>query len=48
MIEEVLYSKLVGKSEQTLRNWDKNGKLKSHYKSTNGYRYYAKEQMNNN
>lgn len=39
------FSKLVGKSAQTLRNWDKNGKLKPHHKSTNGYRYYVESQI---
>lgn len=40
------FSKLVGKSAQTLRNWDNNGKLKPHHTSTNGYRYYKEEQIN--
>lgn len=39
------FSKLVGKSAQTLRNWDKNGKLKPHHTSSNGYRYYSDEQI---
>ncbi|MBN4050840.1 MAG: IS607 family transposase [Alkaliphilus sp.] len=39
------FSKLIGKSAQTLRNWDKNGKLKPHHKSTNGYRYYVESQI---
>ena len=39
-------SKILGVSAQTLRNWDKNGKLKPHHTSTNGYRYYSKEQLN--
>ena len=39
-------SKTLGVSAQTLRNWDKNGKLKPHHTSTNGYRYYSKEQLN--
>lgn len=34
-------SEMLGVSVQTLRNWDKSGKLIPHYKSTNGYRYYA-------
>lgn len=33
-------------SAQTLRNWDKNGKLHPHHTSTNGYRYYSHEQLN--
>ena len=39
------FSKLVGKSPQTLRNWDKNGILNPHHTSTNGYRYYSEEQV---
>ena len=37
---------MVGKSAQTLRNWDKSGHLKPHHTSTNGYRYYSEEQIN--
>ena len=33
-------------SAQTLRNWDKNGKLHPHHTSGNGYRYYSHEQLN--
>ena len=33
-------------SAQTLRNWDKNGKLYPHHTSSNGYRYYSHEQLN--
>lgn len=32
-------------SAQTLRNWDKNGKLHPHHTSSNGYRYYSHEQL---
>lgn len=39
------FSKIVGKTPQTLRNWDKNGILKPHHTSTNGYRYYSEEQV---
>jgi len=39
------FSKLVGKSAQTLRNWDNNGKLKPHHTTSNGYRYYSNEQI---
>ena len=39
------FSKLVGKTPQTLRNWDKNNILKPHHTSTNGYRYYSEEQV---
>lgn len=40
------FSKILGVSAQTLRNWDKNGKLNPHHTSTNGYRYYLQEQLN--
>ena len=39
------FSKLVGKTPQTLRNWDKSGVLKPHHTTTNGYRYYSEEQI---
>ena len=39
-------SKLLGVSCQTLRNWDKNGKLTPHHKTDSGYRYYSEEQIN--
>ena len=38
------FSKILGVSAQTLRNWDKNGKLHPHHTSSNGYRYYSHEQ----
>ena len=37
------FSKLISKTPQTLRNWDKLGILKPAYKSQNGYRYYSNE-----
>ena len=40
------FSKILGVSAQTLRNWDSNGKLKPHHTSSNGYRYYSHEQLN--
>ena len=40
------FSKILGVSAQTLRNWDNNGKLHPHHTSTNGYRYYSQEQLN--
>ena len=40
------FSKILGVSAQTLRNWDKNGKLHPHHTSGNGYRYYSHEQLN--
>ena len=39
------FSQLVGKTAQTLRNWDKKDILKPHHTSTNGYRYYSDEQI---
>lgn len=39
------FSKILGVSAQTLRNWDKSGKLHPHHTSTNGYRYYSHEQL---
>lgn len=35
----------LGVTEQTLRNWDKSGKLKPAYISESGYRYYSSEQL---
>ena len=32
------FSKILGVSDQTLRNRDKNGKLHPHHNSSNGYR----------
>ena len=40
------FSKLIGKTNQTLRNWDKDGILKPHHVSESGYRYYSQEQLN--
>ena len=39
------FSKILGVSAQTLRNWDANGKLHPHHTSSNGYRYYSHEQL---
>ncbi len=39
-------SKLLGVTPQTLRNWDKTGKLKPHHVVESGYRYYSEEQVN--
>ena len=35
---------MCGVTPQTLRNWDKSGKLHPHHTSENGYRYYSEEQ----
>jgi predicted site-specific integrase-resolvase len=40
------FSELIGKTEQTLRNWDKNGTLKPHHVAESGHRYYSVEQAN--
>ena len=40
------FSKILGVSAQTLRNWDKKGKLHPHHTCSNGYRYYSHEQLN--
>lgn len=40
------FSKILGVSAQTLRNWDKNGKLHPHHTTASGYRYYSEEQLN--
>jgi predicted site-specific integrase-resolvase len=40
------FANLIGKTEQTLRNWDKNGTLKPHHVSPSGYRYYSDKQLN--
>ena len=39
-------SKILGVSAQTLRNWDAKVKLHPHHTSSNGYRYYSQEQLN--
>ena len=40
------FSKLLGITPQTLRNWDANNRLKPSHTSTNGYRYYSHQQLN--
>lgn len=40
------FSKILGVTAQTLKNWDMNGKLHPHHTSSNGYRYYSHEQLN--
>ena len=40
------FSKMIGVSAQTLRNWDSNGKLHPHHTTASGYRYYSDEQLN--
>ena len=40
------FAKIIGVTPQTLRNWDRNGKLHPHHTSSNGYRYYSEDQLN--
>ena len=40
------FAKLIGKTTQTLRNWDKGNVLKPHHVAESGYRYYSQEQLN--
>ena len=40
------FSKKVGLSISTLRNWDSDGKLKPAYVTSGGHRYYSEEQVN--
>lgn len=40
------FSNKIGKTVQTVRNWDKNGYLKPHHVSEGGHRYYSQEQLN--
>ena len=39
------FANAIGVSPQTLRLWDKSGKLKPHHISTGGHRYYSEEQL---
>ena len=38
-------TKILGVTAQTLRNWDKQNKLKPSYTKSNGYRYYSEESI---
>jgi MerR family transcriptional regulator, copper efflux regulator len=40
-------SEIVGVTPLTLRNWDKNGKLKAHRHPMNNYRVYKIEDLEN-
>ncbi len=40
------FAKKIGKTVQTLRNWDKNGSLKPSHVTDGGTRYYSQEQLN--
>jgi predicted site-specific integrase-resolvase len=39
-------AKKIGVTTQTLRDWDRTGKLKPHHIAKSGYRYYSQEQIN--
>ncbi len=38
-------TQILGVTAQTLRNWDKEGKLKPAYTKSNGYRYYSEDSI---
>ncbi len=40
------FANKIGKTVQTLRNWDKNGALKPAHVTAGGTRYYSQEQLN--
>ena len=40
------FAEKIGRTEQTLRNWDKNNTFKPHHVSVGGTRYYSQEQLN--
>ncbi|CAM4218649.1 hypothetical protein BAWI5_20600 [Bacillus wiedmannii] len=40
------FADLIGKTTQTLRNWDKQNVFKPHHVTDSGYRYYSQEQLN--
>ena len=39
------FAEKIGVTAQTLRNWDRQGKLRPHHKGESGYRYYTQEQL---
>jgi len=39
------FAELIGVTQQTLRNWDKAGKLKPSHIGKSGYRYYSQQQL---
>ena len=41
------FANKIGKTVQTLRNWDNKGILKPHHITAGGTRYYSQEQLNN-
>ncbi len=40
------FAKMIRVTQQTLRNWDKLGKLKPYYVNNSRYRYYSQTQLN--
>ena len=40
------FAKLAGRVPETLRNWERTGRLIPHHKGPNGYRYYSSQQLN--
>ncbi len=40
------FAKLIGRSIETLRAWDKQGKLIPAYRGKSGHRMYSEEQLN--
>lgn len=40
------FANKIGKTVQTLRNWDNKGILKPHHITAGGTRYYSQEQLN--
>lgn len=40
------FAKKIGVTQQTLRNWDKEGKLKPFLVAESGHRYYSQQQLN--
>lgn len=40
------FAQLIGKTPQTLRNWDKEGSFKPSHVTDGGTRYYSQEQLN--
>lgn len=39
------FAEEIGKTAQTLRNWDKKGEFQPAYKGSNGWRYYTEAQL---
>jgi len=39
------FAEMIGVTAESLRNWDKTGRLKPNHVAENGYRYYSQEQL---